>query len=217
MTVEKFESLLLAAAREAAKDLPMIAAQYSQGQNPEHAKRIRALETALALDPDMDPAMRQALEARVESMRPKLAWNRDAVLAMIRSVQHFPTQFDELQESVKALSTSLNRSVGSGIGGARGRKPGSTVERVEGAASKLRAIVYNTDGTPRASFEWRSDSKSAPATITRKLREQTAVVGVNYPQNALEPVVRSVIMGEQDSAKVTTPAGDLVAVLTRLV
>jgi hypothetical protein len=90
------------------------------------------------------------------------------------------------------------------------------VERVEGASPKLRAVIYNSDGTPRAAFEWRSDSKSAPSTITRKLREQTAAVGVNYPQNALEPVVRSVIMGDQDSTKVTTPAGDLVAELQRI-
>lgn len=200
MSTEKFNRLFDQAASEAAHDLPIILAQFEQGQNPEHAKVLRSIEQLLAIDPDMDSVAREMLISRAEAMRPKLAWDQATIVRMVAVVLNAPTVDQEAARSVQdKILKGRNPS-----GGGRGRKPGSTVQKVEGAAEKIE-LVSLIDSSYHEVVK--SQSVSSPVNIANKVKKHLAENGYNFPTSSLAELINAVIMGENDTATVAAPDG----------
>ena len=200
MSVEKFNRALEAAAVEAAKDLPLVLAQWQQGQNPDHAKVIRSLEGLLAADSGLDESTRAILEARAEAMRPKLNWDKKTVERMVALVMWSDIHDHEVASQVRA---SVLKSTGSPGGSGRGRKPGSVVTKVEGAAEQITLSCGQCD--------WSDTKKSASASSPQNLASYVASHLKTHDQKlsgkALVGAIKSVIMGEKESLTIHTPEG----------
>lgn len=140
MSTDKFMRAIETATAEAVNDLPKVLAQWQQGQNPDHAKALRAIETLLAVDTDLDEESKKALEARAKSMRPKLNWDKKTVELMVTLVLSSDIHDHEIAKQVKdeVLKSKGTSAVGSG----RGRPAGSTVERVANVAEKMQITCH---------------------------------------------------------------------------
>ena len=213
MSVEKFNKAFEAAAIEAIHDLPLVLAQWEQGNNPEHAKVLRALEAVLAADPDMDETIKSALEARAEGMRPKLNWDKPTIARMVSTVLQAPSSVSspESADLAKKVQTSILKSSSSVPGGSgRGRKAGSETVKVEGAAEHITVAIHLDD----TSLTYKSNSASSPTNIANRVRKSLEALGQNYSTKALQPVIEKVIMGEP-TVSLSAPDGTLIATITR--
>jgi hypothetical protein len=171
MSTDKFNRAIETATAEAVNDLPKVLAQWQQGQNPGHAKAIQAIETLLAVDTDLDEESKKALEARAESMRPKLNWDKKTVGLMVTLVLASDIHDHEIAKQVKdeVLKSKGTSAVGSG----RGRPAGSTVERVSGVAEKM-AITCHLCQPAVAIGTKRCDAVSSPNNLANFTRTHIA-------------------------------------------
>ena len=170
MSLDKFTRAIEQATAEAMVDLPKVLAQWSQGQNPEHAKALRAIESLLAIDSNLDADMRAILEARAESMRPKLNWDRPTVALMVTLVLASKVHDHAVAIEVRDRVLRSKAATPGGAISGRGRKPGSTVERVEGVAEQ----VTITCSLCNQNWVKRANAVTSPANLGTFIRSHIA-------------------------------------------
>jgi hypothetical protein len=201
-SIEQFQTHFAAAFQIAATDLPQVLAQHREGSNPEHQKQITNLERVIA-DGTLDAAVLAILQTQVESMKPQLSWKQSEVADMLAVFKvRATTEAD--QKLANDIATEILRVSAAGSG--KGKKAGTGVTRVSGAAKELQLACTLCDFKQA---NRRSDSATAPSHIANDIRKHLQDPhGFQFNTKQLEETVRQVVMGEIPRATLKNEKGE---------